>query len=208
MNGPKFAHRARALREMEILDAAFAAFAKNGCFRMNLDDVAQRVGVAKGTLYLHYSSREALLSAVLHRACERLRELCWRAWETAPNPPAGFRAVIASLMGMDQEPDTVSPATLSRLQCGLIWKQLAPFRDGPLEQTLEPVVNAWQQARLIDTGLEPRWVARATLALVSGAAAERGEVREVAERIATLLLRGLAPEVERPDLTQGAEAGR
>lgn len=195
----RFVHRTRALREREVLDAAVGAFAEHGCFRMTLDDVAQRVGIAKGTLYLHFPSREALLSAVLTRACEQLRERCSRAWKTAPNPSAGFRAVIASLMGLDQGPDTVSAATLSRLQCGLIWKQLAPFRDGPVEQALEPVVNAWREAGLIDAGLEPRWVARATLALVSGAAGEGVEVGEVTERIATLLLSGLAPEVARTD---------
>ena len=201
----RFADRARALRQNQVLDAALAAFAERGCFAMSLDDVAQRVGIAKGTIYLHYSSREALLSALLGRACEQLRERCWRAWNTAPNPAAGLRAVIASLMGMDPGPDSVSATTLSRLQCGLIWKQLAPFRDSQLEQALEPVMNAWQQARLIHTGLEPRWVARVTLALVSGAADERIEVREVAERIATLLLGGLAPEVARPD--SGKRAG-
>ncbi len=208
MKEPRFVHHTRALREKEVLDASFAAFAKHGCFRMTLDDVARRVGIAKGTLYLHYSSREALLGAVLARACEQLRERCWRAWKTAPNPALGFRAVIASLMGMDQGPDTVSPSTLSRLQCGLIWKQPAPVRNGQAEQALEPVVNAWQQAGLIDTGLDPRWVARATLALASGATDERVEVGEVAERITTLLLRGLAPEVARSDCGKRADAPR
>ena len=172
---------------------------------MTLEDVAQRVGIAKGTLYLHYPSREALLSAVLTRACEQLRERCWLAWETAPNPTAGFRAVIATLVGMDQGSDAASPATLSRLQCGLIWKQFGPFRNGQVEEALEPVVNAWREARLIDAGLEPRWVARATLALASGAADGGVEVREVAERISTLLLRGLIPEVARPDSGERAE---
>ena len=201
----RFAQRSHALRENELLDASLAAFTRHGCFRMTLDDVAQRVGIAKGTLYLHYPSREALLSAVLTRACEQLREQCWLAWETAPNPTAGFRAVIATLVGMDQGPDAPSPATLSRLQCGLIWKQFAPFRTGQVEQALEPVVNAWREARLIDAGLDPRWVARATLALTSGAAEGEVEVSEVAERITRLLLRGPIPEGARPD--SGKRAG-
>ena len=113
--------------------------------------------------------------------------------------------MIATLVGMDQGPDAASPATLSRLQCGLIWKQFGPFRNGQVEEALEPVVNAWREARLIDAGLEPRWVARATLALASGAADGGVEVREVAERISTLLLRGLIPEVARPDSGERAE---
>lgn len=192
MKKPRFAHRSRAGREDEILDAALVAFANHGCFRMTLDDVATRVGIAKGTLYLHYSSREALLTAVLARAGERFRERCWNRWKTAPSPELGFRAVLASLVAMNREPDGISPAVLSRLQCGLTWKQLPPPRQGRVEEALEPVVTAWQEARLIDAGLDVRWVARVTLALTTDSADDPAEA--AAERIAALLLRGLAPQ--------------
>jgi AcrR family transcriptional regulator len=43
---------------------ALVAFANHGCFRMTLDDLAARLGIAKGTLYLHYASWEVLLTAV------------------------------------------------------------------------------------------------------------------------------------------------
>ena len=192
MRKPRFAHRSRALREDEILDAALAAFTDHGCFRMTLDDVATRVGIAKGTLYLHYASREALLTAVLARAGERLRARCWDAWKTAPSPELGFHAVLVSLVAMNRESDGISPAVLSRLQCGVRWKQLAPLRHGQIEGALEPVVTAWQEAGLIDAGLDARWVARVTVALAADSADDPAEA--AAERIAALLLRGLATQ--------------
>ena len=191
MRTSRFTHRSRVLREDEILDAALAAFIDHGCFRMTLDDVATRVGIAKGTLYLHYSSREALLTAVLDRACERLRARCGDAWKAAPSPEIGVRAVLVSLVAMNRESDGISPAVLARLQCGVRWKQLAPRRHGSVERALEPVVIAWQEAGLIDAGLDARWVARVTLALVADSADDPAEA--AAERIAALLLRGLAP---------------
>jgi AcrR family transcriptional regulator len=191
MRKPRFAHRSRAVREAEILDAALAAFANSGCFRMTLDEVATRVGIAKGTLYLHYASREALLTAVLARAGERLRERCWNAWKGAPSAVLGLRAVLAGLVTLNREPDGISPVVLSRLQCGLSWMQRVPSL-GWVEGALEPVVTAWQEARLIDAGLDARWVAQVSLALAAASADGPAEV--AAERIATLLLRGLPPQ--------------
>ena len=191
MRKPRFAHRSLALRQNEILDAALGVFADHGCFRMTLDDVATRVGIAKGTLYLHYASREALLTAVLARAGDRFRERCWDAWKTAPSPELGFRAVLVSLVAMNREPDGLSPAVLSRLQCGVRWKQRAPLRHVGVEKALEPVVIAWQGAGLIDAGLDARWVARVTLTLTANSADDPAEA--ATERIAALLLRGLAP---------------
>lgn len=192
MKKPRFAQRSRALREDEILDAALVAFRNRGCFHMTLDDVATLVGTAKGTLYLHYPTREALLTAALARARERLRARCWDAWKTARSAELGFRAVLVSLVAMSRESDAISPAVLSRLQCGLTWKGLASLRHGRVEEALEPVVTAWQEAQLIHAGLDARWVARVALGLTTDATDNPAEA--AAERIAALLLRGLAPE--------------
>ncbi len=52
-------------RPDEILEAAFAEFADTGFLATRLDDVAARAGVAKGTVYLYYDSKEALFQAAV-----------------------------------------------------------------------------------------------------------------------------------------------
>src|SRR5689334_5165195 len=62
---PKRASGRRETRSAErreaILAAAMEEFAVNGFAGTRLDDVAQRAGVAKGTIYLYFADKEALL---------------------------------------------------------------------------------------------------------------------------------------------------
>ena len=44
-------------REGEILKAALEVFATHGFEAARIDDVAQRAGIAKGTIYLYFRTR-------------------------------------------------------------------------------------------------------------------------------------------------------
>src|SRR5262245_21159259 len=52
-------------RPATILSAALESFVENGFAATRLDDVARRAGVSKGTLYLYFDSKEALLESVV-----------------------------------------------------------------------------------------------------------------------------------------------
>jgi AcrR family transcriptional regulator len=52
----------------DLLEAASAVFLEQGYRRTQMADVAARLGVAKGTLYLYVESKEALFDAVLRHA--------------------------------------------------------------------------------------------------------------------------------------------
>lgn len=54
-------------RPDEILAAALQVFGEQGYTRARLDDVAQRAGVSKGTLYCYFDSKEALFRATVRR---------------------------------------------------------------------------------------------------------------------------------------------
>ena len=50
-----------------ILDAAIDLFVKEGFERTSMDAIALAAGVAKGTLYYHYESKEGIIDAVVER---------------------------------------------------------------------------------------------------------------------------------------------
>ena len=60
----------RLARAHRILDAAGALILRWGYNKTTIDDVARQAGVAKGTIYLHWKTREELFGALLRR--ERL----------------------------------------------------------------------------------------------------------------------------------------
>lgn len=58
-------------RRDEILEQAFALFAKASYEQLSMDQVARRVRLAKGTLYLYFRSKEELFFALKAREYER-----------------------------------------------------------------------------------------------------------------------------------------
>lgn len=61
----RFKDRVRQWREEEIQQAVGGLLVRDGCLNLTMDDVARRVGIAKGSLYLHTESREELIGHVL-----------------------------------------------------------------------------------------------------------------------------------------------
>lgn len=58
-------------REEAILDAVNRLLSEKGYDLMTMDDVADAVGVAKGSLYKHFSSKEKLAAAVMTRLLDQ-----------------------------------------------------------------------------------------------------------------------------------------
>ena len=52
-------------RLAKLLDAAAAAFVEHGFHRTQMDDVAERLGVSKGTIYRTVDSKDALFAATI-----------------------------------------------------------------------------------------------------------------------------------------------
>ncbi len=57
-----------------ILDAADRLLARYGYKKMTMDDVAKEVGIGKGTIYLHFKSKEEIALARVDRIVDRLNE--------------------------------------------------------------------------------------------------------------------------------------
>src|ERR1700730_5397338 len=59
-------------KRSRILDAAQSLFLRYGVKRTALDDVVREAGIATGTLYLYFDSKDALFAAIAERLCAEL----------------------------------------------------------------------------------------------------------------------------------------
>lgn len=59
-------------RRNEILDAAEKLFGEKGFDGTSTNDILNEVGIARGTLYYHFSSKEDILDAMIERITDRL----------------------------------------------------------------------------------------------------------------------------------------
>jgi len=62
------------MREEAILEAAHRLLAEKGFQGMTMDELAARLGIAKGSLYQHFRSKEELLGVALVSFMDRISE--------------------------------------------------------------------------------------------------------------------------------------
>ena len=94
--GPKFRRRAEA-RPDEVLDAALALFIERGFAATRVEDIARRAGLSKGTVYLYFASKEALLEGLVRRAVLPIAESALGAVRNYEGDP---RIVITMVLKM------------------------------------------------------------------------------------------------------------
>lgn len=199
--------RRKAARPQELLDAALALFVEKGFAATRTEEVAERAGVSKGTLYLYYPSKEDLLKAVITQNItpeiaasrdtiaqwpgptgELLRNLLRDWWRSAGEASCGG---ICKLMMSEAgnfpelarfyEAEVIVPARAlwtAVLQRGIARGEFRP--DLPLEATVAAIM-----APMLFL------VMQAHAALSCPQLALPVEPAEVVERIADLLLDGL-----------------
>lgn len=59
-------------RKNEILDVAEQLFVKNGYDNTSTNDIIKVIGIARGTLYHHFASKEEILDATIMRITEQM----------------------------------------------------------------------------------------------------------------------------------------
>ncbi|MBO4321198.1 MAG: TetR/AcrR family transcriptional regulator [Treponema sp.] len=59
-------------RKNEILDAAEKLFSTKGFESTSMNDIQNEIGIARGTLYYHFKSKEEILDAIIERVTSRM----------------------------------------------------------------------------------------------------------------------------------------
>ena len=70
------------VRKNEILDVAEELFAVKGFDGTSTNDILEKAGIARGTLYYHFKSKEDILDGVINRMIDQMEE---KATEIAAN---------------------------------------------------------------------------------------------------------------------------
>jgi AcrR family transcriptional regulator len=85
---------AAAQRRVAILEAARAVFARQGYAETVVDDIAAQAGVAKGTVYLYFPSKEQIYLAALMEDARNLHAESRSAMESADTWQEKLRAFV------------------------------------------------------------------------------------------------------------------
>src|SRR6266852_3202264 len=91
--------RQRQEREALILQAAEEVLMEKGYHETSIDEIAARVGIAKGTVYLHFPSKEDLVIAIFERDMQQLLQYIDRTMSLALSSRGKMEAIFDLMHG-------------------------------------------------------------------------------------------------------------
>ncbi len=77
----------KQVKRQALLDAAYDLFLERGMTKTSIGDIASRANVAKGTFYLYFSDKDAILRALLGRISQKILEEACSAAEALGEVP-------------------------------------------------------------------------------------------------------------------------
>ena len=185
-----------------LLDKAESLLASYGYKKMTIDDLAREVGIGKGSVYLHFTSKEEIALSHVDRIVERLNEQLKVICGKKISPEEKLREML--LMRVLFRFDSVQHYTqsLNDLLSALRPKLLAR-REEYFKQEAEIFAEViregeekgdFQNGNALETAETFLLATNALLpfSLTTQELGERHEIEEKTRRIADLLLKGIS----------------
>lgn len=105
-----YKERARQLREREILKTAARLIRDNGFINLNMDDLAEAVGISKPTLYQHFKGKDDMVARAMLLSIQSL-ETFMDEMQT-PTALDGLEAIMRYMLESHADPDGFSVALM------------------------------------------------------------------------------------------------
>jgi AcrR family transcriptional regulator len=144
-------------RRNQIVDAAWACFARKGYHQTTMQDIASEAGISAGAIYRYYPSKEGVLKAINDRSQELGRALVEWARSHGAGGPTGTLGVIGrAMLSVFANPEF---ETMTRVNIE-VWPEV--IRSDTLRNAIRTELSFW----------------RTVVAELLAGAAARGELRE------------------------------
>lgn len=202
-DGDKGARNQRGGDKRErILRAAVRVFARKGFYASRVSDIAKSAGVADGTIYLYFKSKDELLISLFEDRITRLLTLLREEITRLESSPDRVRRVIEFQLGLlEGERDLAEVITVNLRQSSRFLKQFASRRFTEYLELMASVIADGQHAGELRSDVSARVMARVIFGALDGIAltwalstAEPGGLARAASQFADVLLQGLLVE--------------
>ena len=184
-----------------ILDATDRLLARYGYRKMTVEDIAHEAGIGKGTIYLHFTSKEEVVLSHVDRIVDRLKERLREIGSLAAPVPERLREMLLTRVMFRF--DSIQHYTqslndlLAALRPGLLARRAVYF-ESEAQIFAEVLTNGRQSGEFEfeDAHATAHAMLQATNGLLpySLSTTELGERQDVEKRtadVADLILRGL-----------------
>jgi TetR/AcrR family fatty acid metabolism transcriptional regulator len=150
-------------KRIRILDAALKVFATRGFYNAKVSEVAREAGVADGTIYLYFESKDALLIALFE---DRMQRIIARANDELARSDGSVldkirQAIALHLSLVLDDPDLAEFITVELRQSGKFIKEYDNPKFTEYLRIFRDLILAGQEQGLIRRTVDARLVVRA-----------------------------------------------
>lgn len=182
-----------------ILDAAERVFAQHGFFAARVSEIAKQAGVADGTIYLYFKSKDELLISLFESRMERFNQMLAEAISGVTTPTEKLLAIVRTYLGLVREQPMVAEVlTIELRQSAKFMKEASNPKFGDLLRMLAGVIAEGQAAGELSRDIPAPVAARMIFGILDELALawllQRGEKFDIvraADWVGTLVTRGL-----------------
>jgi TetR/AcrR family fatty acid metabolism transcriptional regulator len=183
-----------------ILEAAERIFARHGFFHARVSEIARDAGVADGTIYLYFKSKDDLLISLFESRMERVtRALADAIGRAGPRARDRFLAFLDTYAGLIVDnPALAEVLTVELRQSSKFMKEYQSRQFSEFLKLLAGLVSDGQEAGEFDPALPAPVVARAIFGMLDELAlawllgrGEKFDILRAAGHVGSLVLQGL-----------------
>jgi TetR/AcrR family fatty acid metabolism transcriptional regulator len=183
-----------------ILRAATKVFARKGFHATRVSEVAKSAGVADGTIYLYFKSKDDLLVSLFEDRVVLLLATLDRELQKRESFEGKLRCVLELQLGLlEGERDLAEVITVNLRQSTRMMKQYAAPKFMQYLDAIARVVEGGQKTGEFRADASPHLVARAVFGALDGVTmtwalgkADAGGLSRAATQVADIFLRGLS----------------
>jgi AcrR family transcriptional regulator len=160
---PEYKEKARD----RIVEAALEVFTKKGYHDTTMDDIAERLGVSKGALYLYFKSKEELYRAILNARFHNLTDLL-RSTASDGQTPAKtceefFEDLTKDSSSLGHSFEVISEASRNPVLAKVVREN---YRD--TVEVIEQCLKEWRREGSFRKDIDTHMLAEGLVALFDG----------------------------------------
>lgn len=190
---------AQSDKRERILSAAESVFAEHGFFHAKVSQIAQKAGVADGTIYLYFKSKDDLLISLFETRMTQVCEAMVSAIAADKTNTDKLRTFVKTHLGMVQEhPNLAEVLTVELRQSAKFMKEHSNPKFAEYLKILATIIADGQRSGELDDAVPAPAAARGIFGMVDELALawllggdQKFDIVRAADWVGSLILTGL-----------------
>src|SRR5947209_12367380 len=165
---PKVVPEYKEEAKSRILEAANKVFAERGYHEATMDDIAKRLGVSKGAIYLYFSSKEDPFEAMCKTAPQAFKEILYSSFGNEADPIQSATEFFDKMLKLSASNPGLSFEILSEASRNPALKRILRQNHAEYEEVLTGFLAEGRKRRIVGDNLDIRPLANSLIALWNG----------------------------------------